>query len=352
MEQVAEAGPQETGLRVLALTQLAEFLGRVADGENPGNLVGGFLLGRAVVSGTQVQHFDGLAVLPVETGACLLAQRTFLDQRGQPLGRLEVLVPGVVGQGVAHGLDDVRHGIQPHHVGGAVGSALGATDGRAGERVHHIEAQLEFGGVVHGRENGKHADAVADEVGRVARVHHALAQRGGQKGFQCLEHAGIGRLARHQFDQVHVAGRVEEVHSAEARAQLVRQGARHLVDGKAGCIAGNDCIFRKMRGNLPVEVELPVHAFGDGLDHKVAARQQIQVRVVVCRNQAAGQRLVTQRRGFQLAKVLYGLDCHRIAGTFLGRKVEQNGLDAGIGQVGGNLCPHDAGTQHGSLANG
>jgi hypothetical protein len=34
-------------------------------------------------------------------------------------------------------------------------------------------------------------------------------------------------------------------------------------------------------------------------------------------------------------------------GAFLGWQVEQDGVHAGIGQVGGDLRTHDAGTEHG-----
>jgi hypothetical protein len=36
--------------------------------------------------------------------------------------------------------------------------------------------------------------------------------------------------------------------------------------------------------------------------------------------------------------------------AFLGRQVEQHGVDAGVGQVGGDLRAHDAGTEHGGAA--
>ena len=131
-----------------------------------------------------------------DAGAGLLAQRALGDQRLQPGRRLEVLVPGIVGQGVGHGLDDVRHGVQADHVGGAVGRRLRAADQRAGQRVDLVEAQPELRGVVHGRQDREHADAVADEVRRVLGVDHALAERGGQEGFQALKHGGVGRARR------------------------------------------------------------------------------------------------------------------------------------------------------------
>ena len=73
--------------------------------------------------------------LRVDAGAGLLAQRALGDQRLQPLRRLEIAVPRIVGQRVGHGLDDVRHGVEADHVRGAVGRRLRPADQRAGQRI-------------------------------------------------------------------------------------------------------------------------------------------------------------------------------------------------------------------------
>ena len=187
MEQVAEHRPQELRLRMLAVAQLRELLGRILDLEDLDDFRRGNAGRRPVVLRLQVQHQDVLADLAEDAGAGLLAQRALGDQRFQPFRRREVLVPRIVGQGVGHGLDDVRHGVQADHVGGAVGRGLRPADQRAGQRIDLVEAQAEFGGVVDRRQDREHADAVADEIGRVLGVDHALAERGGQEGFQALD---------------------------------------------------------------------------------------------------------------------------------------------------------------------
>ena len=175
MEQVAEAGPQELRLRILRFTQLGEFLCRVLDRKDGRDLVGSLLLGRAVILLREIQHLDFLAGLAIKPRADFRPERAFLDQRGEPRGRLEVLVPRIVGQGVGHGLDDVRHGVQAHHVGGAVGRRFRAPDRRAGQRIHRVETELELRGVMHRGKDREHADAVANEVRCVLREYHALA---------------------------------------------------------------------------------------------------------------------------------------------------------------------------------
>ncbi|KAG1433925.1 hypothetical protein G6F57_021848 [Rhizopus arrhizus] len=67
--------------------------------------------------------------------------------------------------------------VQADDVRRAVGSALGAADLRAGQRIDLVKTQPQARGVVHGRQDREHADAVGHEVGRVQRADHALAQR-------------------------------------------------------------------------------------------------------------------------------------------------------------------------------
>ena len=74
-----------------------------------------------------------------EARAGLLAQRALLDQRGQHRRR-GVAGERVVRPGVLHGLDDVGHGVQAHHVGGAEGAAGGAAQLLAGQVVDDVVA--------------------------------------------------------------------------------------------------------------------------------------------------------------------------------------------------------------------
>jgi hypothetical protein len=172
---------------------------------------------------------------------------------------------------VAHRLDHVRHGVQAHHVGGSIGGALRAADGRAGERIHLVEAQLELQRVVHRGQHREDTDAVGDEVRRVLRAHHALAERGGEESLEAVHHRRIGVRGRDQLHQLHVTRRVEEVDAAEALLQLRGQCLRKLGDRKARRVGGEDRIGADERCHLGEQVLLPVHALADRLDHEVAA---------------------------------------------------------------------------------
>jgi hypothetical protein len=102
--------------------------------------------------------------------------------------------------------------------------------------------------------------------------------------------------------------------------------------------------------DLAVQVLLPVHAFGDRFDHQVAAAQQFEPGVVIRRHDAIGQRLVGERSGGELREVGDGLDRDAVGRTFFRRQVEQHRIDAGIGQVRGDLRAHHARAEHGGPA--
>ena len=346
MEQVAEHGPQELRLRMRALAQPAELLRRILRLEDLDHLVGGLAVGGPVVLLLQVQHQDVLAGLAEHARAGLLAERALGDQRLEPFGRLEVLVPGVVGQGIGHGLDDMAHGVEADHVRSAVGGGLRTADQRAGQRVDLVEAQPRLGGVVGGGEDREHADPVADEVGRVLGVDHALAQRAGQEGLQPLQDRRLGGARRDQLGQVHVTRRVEEVHPTEPRAQFFWKNLRQLVDSEARRIAGQHRVRRNEGGDLAVQVLLPVHPLGDRLDDEVAVAQLLQLGLVVGRGDGFGQRAARQRGGAELGQASQRLENHAVGVALLGRQLEQHGVDPGIGQVRGDLRAHDAGPQY------
>ncbi len=204
--------------------------------------------------------------------------------------------------------------------------------------------------MVDGGQDREHADAVADEVGRVARIHHALAQHCHQEGLQPLQDRRIGCLAGNQFGQVHVARRIEEVHAAEAGTQFLRQDVRQGIDAQARSVAGEDRVAGHVGGDLAVQVLLPVHALGDRLDHQVAIAQLLQPGLVVGRDDGSRQRLARQGCGAQLcqSRDRPGHDAVRVAS--LGRQVEQHGLDPGIGEVRGDLRAHDTRPEHRRLA--
>ena len=103
---------------------------------------------------------------------------------------------------------------------------------------------------------------------------------------------------------------------------------------------------RHMGRDFAVQVQLPVHALGNGLDHQVAARQQRQVLLVIG---LADQRRVfrhTQGRGLELLQPFDRAADDAVFGALFGRQVKQDDRHPDIDQVRRNLCAHHAGAQH------
>lgn len=101
------------------------------------------------------------------------------------------------------------------------------------------------------------------------------------------------------------------------------------------------------RGDLLVQVLLPVHALGDRLDDQIAIAQLFKTTLVVGRRDRLGQGFAGQRGRAELAEVGDGLEYDAVGRTLLGRQVEQHGVDTGVGEVRGDLRAHDAGTEDG-----
>ena len=205
--------------------------------------------------------------------------------------------------------------------------------------------------MINRRQNGKHADAIGDEVRRVLRADHAFAQGRDQKLFKIVEYRRVGFLACDQLNQMHVTRRIEEMHAAETMPQLGRKRPGQLVNRQARRIARKNRSRPQMRRDFFVEIRFPVHALGNRLNHDIAFLQQIEVLLVVGGTDKARTRRCRQRTRFELAQVINGFQ-HIAVGIALFRgQLEQNDFDAGVNQMRGNLRAHDAGAQNGGFAN-
>ena len=349
VEHVAEHGPQELRLRVGRFAQQAQTLGRGLLQNAHDHFVG--LLARLhVLARLRVEHLDDLAVLLVETSARLLAQRALLHQRLEHGRRGVRRGERVVLEAVLHRLDDVRHGVQTDHVGRTERGRLGAAKLAAGQVVDDIERNavlLRFGKDGQNRED---ADTVGDEVRRILRTHHALAERGGEERFELIEDGRRGGRGRNQLDQMHVARRVEEVHAAEARLQVGVEAFREFGDRQTRRVRREDRMLGQMRRNLLVKVVLPVHALGDRFDHHVAAGELLEVVLVVRNFDELRIGLVGERRGAQLLQAVDGARDDAVLRAFLGRQIEQHDGHFRVDEVRCDLRTHHAGAEHGDLA--
>ena len=151
----------------------------------------------------------------------------------------------------------------------------------AGERVHLFDGEVLLLHQAHRFQHDEDADAVGDEVGRVAREHHFLAQQHVGE----VRDGGDGRRVRlrrgDDLHQPHVARRIEEVRSEPAPADGFRQFGRDRRDRQAAGVGGQDRVALQVRHDLVEQRLLDGQVLGDGLDHPVAIGQQRQVVVEV-----------------------------------------------------------------------
>jgi len=260
-------------------------------------------------------------------------------------------VPGIIRQGIRHGLHHMGQGIQAHHVCRAVGGALGTANGRAREGIHLVKPQAQALGVVHHRQHGKYPHPVGDEIGSVLGPDHSFAQAAGEPGFQPIHHGPVGAGRGDDFHQGHVAGRIEKVDAAEAGAPSFRHGRRQGTDGKARGVGSQNGLRSQVGGDFPVQVRLPLHFFCDGFNDQIAIRQPFQMLVVIGGLDVGQPVRCRQGRRIQFFQPGQGFFRHPVGVSFRGGQIEEQYGDVPIGQMGGNLGPHYPGPQNGGTAN-
>ena len=350
MEGVAQNGPQELALRALGVAQQLEAFGSRLFQHAGVDLVG-LLPGRHVVLRFQFKAQHVAPDLLEESGLGLLAQVAHFQQGLQNVGRAKAGIErvGLQAQVVLQGLDDMGQGVQTHNIRRTESAGAGATELLAGQIVNHVITQAKVLDLLHRRQHAGDADAVGDEVGRVVRAHHALAQAGGDKAFELIEHLRLGGRRVDQLDQVHVAWRIEEVDAAKARFERIRQRLAELGDGQARGVGRDDGVRRHIGRYLAVQVQLPVHALGNGLDDQVAVAQLFQVFVVIGLAYQRGVFGQAQRRRLELFQPFHSARDDAVLWAFLGRQVKQQHRDLDVDQVRGNLRAHHAGAKHGDF---
>ena len=163
--------------------------------------------------------------------------------------------------------NDVRHGVKPHHISGAEGARAGTTELFAGQVIDHVVAQAKVFSFLDGGQHAGNAHTVGDEVGRVVGANHTFT------GFKVVEHFWLGGRGVDELDQRHVTRRVEKVNAAKTWLDCLWQCFAQCGDRQARRVAGHDGAFSNEGRYLVVQVGLPVHALGNGLDDQVAIPQ-------------------------------------------------------------------------------
>jgi hypothetical protein len=120
---------------------------------------------------------------------------------------------------------------------------------------------------------------------------------------------------------------------------------------RARAWAGEDGALAQMRGNHLVQGLLPVHALGNRLDDNVAFLQQFQILVVVRRLDVLRAGDLGKRAGLEFLQPVDGFAHVVVRIALFRRQLEQDCLDPGVDQLGGDLRAHDAGAEDGNFTN-
>ena len=115
------------------------------------------------------------------------------------------------------------------------------------------------------------------------RAHHTFAQRGGHKGFELVQHFRLCGGRVDQLHQLHVTRWVEEMNTAKAGLDRIGQSLAELGDGQARGVGCHQRMLGNEGGDLVIQVQLPVHALSNGLNHQITAFEQLHMLFVVGR---------------------------------------------------------------------
>ncbi len=294
------------------------------------------------------------AVDPVEAAATLAAGQALLDHAIEQRHLAQQRPERVVGrQRRLHAGVDVRHQVEPDQVDQTEHAGL-----RDAERAPHRGVGLLHGeAAIHRLQQAalqpEGADAVGDEARRVVRPHHALAEAMVAERLQPRQQRRIGVRPGHHLEQAHVARRVEEVGDQEVARQRLGQPLDQQRARDRRGVGADHGAGTAMRLQRAVQRLLDVEPLHHRLDDPVALGDAGEVVV-----DAAG--LDQPRRGGRHERRRVGLERarHRVArqlvarAVLLRRDVQQQHRRAGVGDLGGDRRPHDAGADHAGLADG
>ena len=105
-----------------------------------------------------------------------------------------------------------------------------------------------------------------------------------------------------------------------------------------------------MRCHFVVEALFDVEALGHGFNHQIAIGKLGQTVVVVGSADVADGIFAGQGGGLLFFQRGNGFFDDAVFRAFFGRQVKQHHRHFGVGQMGGNLCTHHAGAEHGGFA--
>ena len=185
-------------------------------------------------------------------------------------------------------------------------------------------------------------DPVGEETGRIAAVHHSLAQGDVAEPRQRLDDLGPRIRPAHQLQQPHEAHRIEEMGDAEIGAHRLGHAPGEQGERQRGGVGRNDGARPPHPVERVVQIAFHVDALDDRLRDPVAVAHAAEVVLDVAGGDARGVVRVHERgRGLRAHapdRPRGGRIAVRRAGD-----VEQQDVDAGVGEVARDARTHGAG---------
>ena len=243
---------------------------------------------------------------------------------------------------------DVGEDVDADEIGEAKGSGAGPAEGGAGERVHFFDGEALLEHEVGGVEHDGDADAVGDEVGRVVREDDLLAEDAIGEGGKGGDDGGIGVGGGNDFEQAHVARRIEEVRAEEAVSGLDGQCRGDVRYGQAGGVGGEERVRGEMREDAGEQRGFDFEIFGDSFNDPVAPGEFGQVVVEVAGSDERGERGLKEGGGLGFGESVEGRAA--AAPRCLWREIEEEHGDSGVGEMRGDAGAHGSCAEDGGAA--
>ena len=174
----------------------------------------------------------------VEAAFGFVAEPLFLQHLLEEIWQAQIAAL-VVNVG-SHVADDVAEDVEADKIDGAEGRGLRPADSLPGERVNFFDAQIHFLHEANHVQYRKCSDAVADEVGRVFGDDDAFAELDVAEVRDRVDGGAVGFRSGNDFQQPHVARRIEEVRAEPGATEIVGKSFGDFADGQAAGVGGDD----------------------------------------------------------------------------------------------------------------
>ena len=244
----------------------------------------------------------------------------------------------------------VRQHVEPYQVRQAKRAHARPTDHRAGQRVHLFDREAFVLHEADRFQHGENADPVGDEVRRVAREHHVLAQPQVDEAREAFHRSGVGLRCRDDLHQPHVARRIEEVRAEPAAAEVFRHVRGDRGNRQAASVGGHQSPWLQMRRDLLEQRLLDRQVFRHRLDHPIAVGQQFEVVVEIAGCDVNRKRRIEERGRLAALQVLERLRGDAGGGAVLRCDVQHHHGQSRVGEMRSDARAHRSRAQHRRLA--